>query len=81
MAIEHTITSDGYIEFRMKLPTTGSLLEQELRIQSYVNAAGCILTAESLKGLDTDGRPIVIDNKRHYSKGLEKKNIKPCTAR
>jgi hypothetical protein len=29
MELAHTITSDGYIEFRIKLPTGGCLLSQE----------------------------------------------------
>ena len=74
MDLEHKITSDGFIEFRIKLPTGGSLLEQELAIQSCINAAGCILTEQSLLSFDTDGSPIKVDNTAYYSKGLEKKN-------
>jgi hypothetical protein len=74
MELEHKITSDGYIEFRMKLPTTGSLLEQELAIQSCINAAGCILTEQSLLSFDTDGRPIKVGDTSYYTKGVEKKN-------
>jgi len=74
MELEHKITPDGYIEFRMKLPTGDSLLEQELAIQSCLNAAGCVLTEQSLLSFDTDGRPIKVDNTAYYSKGVEKKN-------
>jgi hypothetical protein len=79
MELEHKITPDGYIEFRMKLPTGGSLLEQELAIQSCINAAGCVLTEQSLLSFDTDGRPIKIGDAAYYSKGLEKKNTSAFT--
>lgn len=75
MEFEHKITSDGFIEFRIKLPTGGSLLEQELAIQSCINAAGCVLTEQSMLSFDTDGKPIKVGNTAYYSKGLEKKNI------
>jgi hypothetical protein len=74
MNLEHKITADGYIEFRIKLPTEGSLLEQELAIQNCVNAAGCALTEQSLLSFDTDGSPIKVANTTYYSKGLEKKS-------
>lgn len=80
MDLEHKITSDGFIEFRIKLPTGGSLLEQELAIQSCINAAGCVLTEQSLLSFDTDGSPIKVDNTAYYSKGLEKKNTNAFTA-
>lgn len=80
MEIAHKITPDGYIEFRIKLPTSGSLLEQEEAIQSCLNTAGCVLTTHCLEGLDTDGRPIKVGDKTYYSKGREKKNIKPPMA-
>ncbi len=79
MELEHTITSDGYIEFRMKLPTTGSLLEQELAIQNCINTAGSILTEQCLLNLDTDGSPINVGNTTYYSKGVEKKNTNVFT--
>ncbi len=79
MDLEHKITSDGFIEFRMKLPTGGSLLEQELAIQSCINAAGCVLTEQSLRSFDTDGSPIKVANTAYYSKGLEKKNTNAFT--
>jgi hypothetical protein len=80
MELEHKITSDGYIEFRMKLPTTGSLLEQELAIQSCINAAGCVLTEQSLLSFDTNGQPIKVGDTAYYSKGLEKKTTKAFMA-
>ena len=80
MELEHKITSDGYIEFRMKLPTTGSLLEQELAIQQCINAAGSLLTEQSLLSFDTDGQPIKVGDTSYYSKGLEKKTTKAFTA-
>ncbi len=80
MELEHKITSDGFIEFRMKLPTGGSLLEQELAIQSCINAAGCVLTAQSLLSFDTDGSPIKVGHTAYYSKGVEKKNTSAFTA-
>ena len=80
MDISHKITSDGYIEFRMKLPTGGSLLEQELAIQTCINTAGCILTEQSLLSFDTDGSPIKVGDTSYSSKGLEKKGMNASTA-
>jgi hypothetical protein len=79
MSIAHKITEDGYIEIRVKLPTSGSLLEKEEFIQEKINEAGCLLTEYTLKSLDTNGEPIKVGDKQYYSKGLEKKNIKVHT--
>ena len=80
MELSHKITSDGYIEFRMKLPTGGSLLDQELAIQTCINTAGCILTEQSLLSFDTDGSAIKVGDMAYSSKGLEKKSINVFTA-
>jgi hypothetical protein len=79
MSIAHTITEDGYIEIRVKLPTIGSLLEKEEFIQERINEAGRLLTEYTLKSLDTNGEPIQVGGKQYYSKGLEKKNTKVPT--
>jgi uncharacterized protein YmfQ (DUF2313 family) len=81
MSIAHTITKDGYIEIRVKLPTSGSLLEREEFIQEKINEAGCLLTEYTLKSLDTNGQAIKVGGKQYYSKGLEKKNIKVPTGK
>lgn len=79
MSLSHTITEDGYIEIRVQLPRSGSLLEREEFIQEKINQAGCLLTEYTLMSLDTDGSPIKVGGKQYYSKGLEKKNIKVPT--
>jgi hypothetical protein len=81
MELAHTITSDGYIEFRIKLPTGGSLLSQELAIESSVNAVGCFLTEQSLLSFDTDGSSIKVADITYYSKGVEKKSTNAIMGR
>jgi len=49
------------------------MLEQEEQIAKAVAEVGKLATALSLKGFDTDGRPIVVDNVKHTSRGGGKK--------
>jgi hypothetical protein len=75
MAPFHTLQDDGSITITLNIHPTGSMLEQEEQIAKAVAEVGLLATQLSLKSFDTDGKPIVIDNLKHTSKGEEKKNF------
>ena len=52
------------------------MLEQEEQIASAVAEVGRLATELSLKGFDTSGEPIIVNNERHTSRGEEKKITK-----
>jgi hypothetical protein len=81
MQTEITQTLEGEIILKLKLNPTGSMLEQEAQIAAGLNELGRIATGISLKSFDTTGLPIVIENVKHTSKGLEKKNIRRPTGK
>lgn len=56
-------------------------MDQETALQIGLQEAGRLAMLEAMKGLDTDGRPIVHANERYTSRGLEKKPIKPPSGR
>lgn len=57
------------------------MLEQEEQIAAAVAEVGRLATALSLKGFDTSGQPIIVDNVKHTSRGEEKKPSKPRGAK
>lgn len=72
---------DGSLTVSVNLRFEGSMLEMEEKIALTVNELGKIATTEALKQFDTDGSPIVLENMRHTSKGLVKKNTRRLTGR
>jgi len=63
--------SEGTIQIR--IPLSRSMLDTEETIQTALNEAGTLATAEALSQFDTDGSPIEIGSTRWYSKGQEPK--------
>ena len=61
------------VTVELKVDISGSMLDAEERIQSAVNAAGTLLTQETLKRFDTDGAPIVTGPVKWTSKGQVEK--------
>jgi len=73
---QYKIENDGSISIILNIKPTGSMLEQEEQIAAAVAEVGRLATELSLKGFDTDGAPIIVDNVKHTSRGKEKKNSK-----
>ncbi len=73
MAAQYKVESDGSISITLNIKPEGSMLEQEEQIAAAVAEVGRLATAFTLKGFDTDGRPVVVDNVKHTSRGEEKK--------
>jgi hypothetical protein len=76
MAAQYKLEQDGSISITLNIKPQGSMLEQEEQIASAVAEVGRLATALSLKGFDTSGEPIIVGNKRHTSRGEEKKHFK-----
>ena len=76
MTTEYKIESDGTITIITKLKPEGSMLEQEEQIAAAVAEAGRIATVFSMKGFDTEGQSVVVNNEKYTSRGLEKKVTK-----
>ncbi len=81
MKAEHKIEKDGSISITLNLKPVGSMLQQEDQIAEAIAEAGRIATAYSLRQFDTDGRPIVVNNVKHTSRGQEKKTTKRHTGK
>jgi hypothetical protein len=81
MAAHYKKEADGSISITMNIQPTGSMLEQEEQIAAAVAEVGKLATSLSLKSFDTDGRPIVVDNVKHTSRGEEKKHFRRHTAK
>ncbi len=62
------------IILQLELPVSGSMLEQEERIQEVLNEAGRLFTGEVLSRFDTGGAPILIGAIKWTSKGREPKD-------
>lgn len=50
------------------------MLEQEEQIAAAVAEVGRLATELSLKGFDTNGEPLIVENVKHTSRGQEKKH-------
>ena len=81
MKAEHKIEKDGSISITLNIKAEGSMLQQEEQIAEAIAEAGRIATAYSLRQFDTDGRPIVVNNVKHTSRGQEKKTTKRPTGK
>lgn len=73
MAAQYKLEQDGSISITLNLKPEGSMLEQEEQIAAAVAEVGRLATELSLKGFDTAGEPIIVDNEKHTSRGEEKK--------
>lgn len=81
MGTQYKVEADGSVTITMNIKPEGSMLEQEEQIARAVAEMGRMATALSLQGFDTDGRPIVVDNVKHTSRGQEKKATKRRTGK
>ncbi len=60
----------------MHFKPSGSMLEQEEQIAESLAEVGRLATIVSLRQFDTDGKPVIVDNVKHTSRGQEKKTFK-----
>jgi len=72
---------DGSITISINFKPEGSMFEQEKQIAEATNLVGRLAMKDSLEGFDTGGEPLVFNNKRYTSKGLEKKSINAASAK
>lgn len=64
------ISIDGKtVTLELQVELSRSMLENEERIQTVLNEAGCRVTEEALKRFDTDGSPLVVGQMKLTSKG------------
>jgi len=77
MATQYKIEEDGSITLTINMKPVGTFLQQEEQIAEAVLEVGHLASRLSLERHDTDGRPIVVENKRHTSRGQEKKYQTP----
>lgn len=73
MAAQYRKESDGSISITVNIKPQGSFLEQEGQIAAAVSEIGRLATKLSLADFDTDGRPVIVGNVKHTSRGQEKK--------
>lgn len=81
MRANYKVEADGSVTITMNIKPEGSMLEQEEQIAQALGEMGRMATALSLQGFDTDGRPVVVDNVKHTSRGQEKKTTKRRTGK
>ncbi len=77
MAAQYKLESDGSVSITLNIKPEGSMLEQEEQIAAAVAEVGRLATELSLKGFDTNGQPLIVDNVKHTSRGQEKKHSRP----
>jgi len=68
--------ADGSIIITMKLKPEGSFLEQKEQIAVAVAEVGRLASHLSVKAHDTDSRPLIVENQKYTSRGVEKKTTK-----
>ncbi len=81
MAAKYKVEADGSVTITLNIKAQGSMLEQEEQIAEAVAEVGRLATALSLQDFDTDGRPVIVDNVKHTSRGQEKKGTKRRTGK
>lgn len=81
MAAQYKMEPDGSITITMKIKPEGSFLEQEEQIAVAVAEVGRLASELSMKAHDTDGRPLIVENQKYTSRGVEKKTTKRHTGK
>jgi hypothetical protein len=81
MGAQYKKEADGSVTITMNIKPQGSMLEQEEQIAEALAEVGRLASTLSLKDFDTDGRPVIVDNVRHTSRGQEKKATKRRTGK
>jgi len=61
--------NENEIVLQIKIPLKATLLQTEDSIQESLNAAGCLATEIALAGYDTNGTPIMLNDRKYTSKG------------
>jgi hypothetical protein len=64
---------EASVTIQIRISLSRSLLDTEEAIQTALNDAGALATAEALQQFDTDGSPLEMGSTRWYSKGQELK--------
>ena len=64
---------EASVTIQIRICLSRSLLDTEEAIQTALNEAGSLATAEALRQFDTDGSPLEMGPTRWYSKGQEPK--------
>jgi len=67
-----TLDSDS-VTIQVTIPMSNDMLLTEEEIQQSVNAVGSLATQSALSRFDTDGTPIMIEEKKYTSKGQHAK--------
>jgi hypothetical protein len=75
MTTQYKIEEDGSISIMLNIIPKGSFLEQEEQIASAVAEAGRLASGLAMKKHDTDGTPIIVENQKYTSRGVEKKKF------
>jgi hypothetical protein len=65
---------ENSVTIQITVPLSRSMLDSEESIQTALNEAGMLATAEALKQFDTDGSPLAFGATRWTSKGQEPKD-------
>lgn len=73
MAAQYKIEPDGSISITLNIKPVGNFLEQEEQIAEAVAEVGRIASELTMKEYDTDGSPILVNNVKYTSRGLQKK--------
>jgi len=74
MPVQLLSSTSEKVVLRLELPVSGSMLQQEERIQAVLNEAGALFTGEVLQRFDTDGSPLIMGDVKWTSKGREPKH-------
>jgi len=73
MEAEIIRTNSKSITIQVTIPLNEDMLDTEEAIQLGVNQAGLLATQYALSQFDTDGNPILLEEKKYTSKGLQSK--------
>lgn len=68
MSVKIMSRKGNELTMEVKVDISGSMLEAEEKIQAACNALGSLSTEKALEHFDTDGTPIIIGEKKIYSK-------------
>jgi phosphoribosylformylglycinamidine (FGAM) synthase PurS component len=73
MEIINSTSESVTIRMEVTIPLKKEMLDMEEAIQQAVNEAGMMGTKYALSRFDTDGKPIMVEDKKYTSKGLVSK--------
>jgi len=73
MSIKIISQNDTELTLQVKVKFGNSIVESEENIVKICNEIGALSTQEALKGLDANGSPIVVDNRKYTSKTKDRR--------